>query len=82
MRTKFLGTACYLAWHGNFVIAPVRYILLFEPPSASDAALLGPFQDLVRSEMSNPRHLNISVIVKNVDVWNRAFSQYPVRRLR
>lgn len=80
MRGKFLGTAAYLAYSGTFVPAPIRYVLLFKPPTTPDEALLATFQDLVRAEMSAPRRLNISVYVWNLNTWNHEFPDYQAKR--
>lgn len=80
IRSKFLGTTAFLAWNERFMPAPVRYVLLFEPPNTSDPALLAPFQDLVRSEMPTSRALNISVHVMNIEKWNSIFPSYQARK--
>jgi hypothetical protein len=82
MRSKFLGTAAYLAWHGTFAPVSIRYVLLFEPPDTSDEALLATFQDLIRAEMAAPRRLNISIYVWNLDTWNQEFPLYQAKKIR
>ncbi len=80
MRSKFLGTTSFLAWNNAFTSGSVRYILLFEPPTPFDRALLAPFQDFVRQEMSHPDKLDIRTYVFDVRSWNTVFTDYPVRK--
>ena len=82
MRGKFLGTTAYLAWNGMFTPAPLRYVLLFEPPTSSDRYLLAPFQDLVRKEMNAAIKLKIRVLVMSIDSWNDVFDRFPARKRR
>ncbi len=81
MRGKFLGTSAYLAWGSQFLIAPTRFILLFEPPTPLDEALLGPFMDILAEQFSVPRKWqgNITVAAMSLSQWNRRFPDYPAR---
>ena len=83
MRNKFLGTTAFLAWTNNFMPAPTRYILLFQPPRPLDAALLVTFQSRIKSQVPNLRvwHEPISVAVLDLDEWNRRYPDYPARLL-
>lgn len=82
MRGKFLGTTAFLAWNQTFQSDPVRYILLFEPPTTFDRSLLAPFQDLVRKEMNAAGRLNINTYVMRLDGWNAVFDYFPARKRR
>ena len=81
MREKFLGTSAYLAWDNRLLIAPTRYILLFEPPSPLDVALLGSFMNILENQFPIPRKWrgNITVAVVTLAQWNRRFPDYPAR---
>lgn len=83
MRNKFIGTTAFLAWTNNFTPAPTRYVLLFQPPHALDAALLVTFQNRIKSQVPNPRvwQQPIYVAVLDLDEWNRRYPEYPARLL-
>lgn len=82
MRAKFLGTTAFLAWNGNFDIAPLHYVLLFEPHPRADRSLNAPFQDLIRSELPIPNRLDIKVFVMNVSKWNETYPEYPAKKTK
>ena len=81
MREKFLGTSAYLAWDNRLLLAPTRYILLFEPPSPSDVALLGTFLTILEGQFPIPRkwRSDITVAVVTLSQWNLRFPDYPAR---
>lgn len=83
VRDKFLGTTAFLAWTGTFPLAPTRFILLFEPPHALDAALLVTFQTRLKAQI--PDHVlwqqAVHVAVLNLAQWNQRFPDYPARLL-
>ena len=80
MRAKFLGTTAFLAWKGIFRKTPLDYVLLFEPHPRADPSLNAPFQDLIRSELPIPRHLDIRVFVMNLEKWNQTYPDYPAKK--
>lgn len=83
IREKFLGTTAYLTWRDIFPLAPIRYILLFQPPHPLDAALLSTFQTRVGSQIPNLSRWAqpIFVAVLDVDEWNLRYPDYPARLL-
>ncbi len=87
MRYKFLGTTAHLAWKSMFTPVPVRYVLLFEPPTTADHYLLAPFQDLIRKEMYTG-HFDIRTFVMSVNGngkllgWNDVFDYFPAHKRR
>ncbi len=83
MRNKFLGTSAFLAWQNQFILAPTRLILLFQPPKPLDAALLGAQVTRMRSLIPNLRRWAqpITVSVLTVSEWNLRFRSYPAKVL-
>ena len=82
MRGKLLGTAAYLAWRSQFTQARVSYVLLFQPPTGADAALLGPFNVLLRSKIKIPSGLDITFKAIDLAMWNDLYAEYPARQVR
>lgn len=80
MRAKFLGTTAFLAWNGNFRKALLHYALLFESHPKADPCLLGPFNDLLRSQLPIPNRLEIKVFVMNLEKWNETYPEYPAKK--
>ena len=80
MCGKFIGTTAFLAWKGNFVLAPTTFVLLFEPPRPLDAALLG--SRITRMQSLIPRKIwaqPLGVVVLTTGGWNERFPDYPAK---
>ena len=85
MRNKFLGTSAFFAWDGRAIPQGVRYLLLFEPPHAIDAALALTFAHRVRSQVMPPNILpwrgRITVGTLTLNQWNERFPEYPAAKI-
>ncbi len=79
MRDKFLGTTAFLAWTNNFTLAQTRFVLLFEPPTPMDSALLGSRNTRMQGRMSSKLWVYpIRVSVLTLKGWNARFGvDYP-----
>lgn len=83
MRNKFLGTTAFLAWTNAFPLAPIRFIMLFEPPYPMDSALLGSRTLRMRDHIPNRRiwQQPVHVSVLTLREWKLRFPHYPARLL-
>ena len=81
MRGKFLGTTAFLALRNTLSVAPIQFVMLFEPPKPLDSALVGSratrMQSLIpnRPDWTQP----VYVAVLTMDEWNVRFPDYPAR---
>jgi len=84
LRSKFFGTAAFLAWTGQFIPSKVTYVVVLEPPRLLDKALLGTFmQQRLAPAFPSPNAWihPLNCIVIDVSDWNLLYPNLPARIL-
>jgi hypothetical protein len=80
--SKFLGTTAYLSWKGGFLPSPVLYLVVLQPPTPLDKALLGTFAQKLKSSFTHKKWTHpIECAVLDVHNWNRTYPEQPAKIL-